>query len=43
LLTNNEKNRLHDGILEDGESGCHAKTILLKMMMDIQFLKKEGK
>ena len=30
LLTNNEKNRLHDSILEDRESGYRAKIILLK-------------
>ena len=30
LLTNNEKNGLHDSILEDRESGYRAKIILLK-------------
>ena len=30
MLTNNEKNRLHDSILEDRESGYRAKIILLK-------------
>ena len=30
LLTNNEKNMLHDSIIEDRESGYRAKIILLK-------------
>ena len=37
LLTGDEKNRLHDGMLEDRESGHRAKIIPLERMMDTQF------